>query len=194
MPPRLRVATAAALSLGLGLVALQAMPSNAAPAPATAGATTQRAPEMAQLDFMIGRWSCVNTVSVPGQEPTSNTLITTIRPILDGAYIEWDSVQQVRPGATIQLKARWVAGWHAPTAQFTAFYYDNRGNHGEESSPGTQGGHIAFTGSILTGSATPSTIRDDFTSAGRDDFVDSSSVQVGGTWVSAASSHCKRLR
>ena len=185
-----RTARVAATCVAVGIALSQVVPASGATLPpARAGAPAADSP-MRQLDFMIGRWKCVNTVSVPGKPPVENTLLTDIFPTLDGAWLQWNAVQAEAPENP--LKAHWTGGWNAQQNQFVSFYSDNRGNYANGTSPGLADGHMPFVGTIVSSGPTPVADKDDFVPVSRHQFDDVYSVQVNGQWVVAAVSHCTR--
>jgi hypothetical protein len=147
---------------------------------------------MAQLAFMVGTWECVSSVSMPGQPPARHTLVAEIRPILGGAWIEWDARQQAEPGVPGNLNARYTIGWNEATAKFVAFYYDNGGSYGHGTSAGMRDDRISFAATMVTRGA-PFEVVDDFIPSGPDDFVYDYLVRAGEEWTPALTTRCHRL-
>ncbi|WP_179120000.1 DUF1579 family protein [Streptomyces tsukubensis] len=163
--------------------------------PKPSGADTITAPaEMHKLDFLLGSWRCPTTVTAPGGPSETSVVVGTIKPVLGGAWYQWDALRLPNEQMPEKALSRWmIGGWNAASETFTALYTDDRGTHGEESTePGAaQDGHMKFTGeySMPTGKFE---FIDEFTKISDDHFRDTISAKKGDQFVPAGSVECYR--
>jgi hypothetical protein len=181
----------------VGVVGVSAALSGAVPADAhTTHAVTSFkpvAPELHQLDFMLGAWNCVNTVAFPGRPTVVNNLFVTGTPSVDGHWYKVDAYE-VPDGVTPPLVSSWVFGWNAADAKFTAYYYDNNDSHGYAVSAGTSNGVVAFVGPY-TSQDNFITTEDAFRKVDANHFVDDFKVNLVGVepLIPAGNTACTRV-
>jgi len=196
-----RPAVLAAVVGGLGLVAGPAVSASGTAVPAAAVARSAAKPsttaptEMHALDFLLGNWKCTTTVAIPGEPATVSTVYGHIYPVLGGNWYEWDAHRLPSTSLPTELTSHWLfGGWDATSATFTTIYYDDGGNHGQETSIGSGwvAGNLKFTGSF-TSPAGAFTYVDDFTVSGGNQFTDTISVEVSGTSIQAGTGVCDRI-
>lgn len=186
------------LMAAVGVVGISAALSGAVPADATPAHTARPgkpvAPELHQLDFMLGAWTCVNTVAFPGRPAVVNNLLVTVAPSVDGHWYKVDSYE-VPDGTSPPLISSWVFGWNAADQKFTAYYYDNNDSHGYATAPGVRDGVIAFVGPY-TSQDNFITTEDAFRKVDANHFVDDFKVNLVDSpdpLIPAGSTACTRL-
>lgn len=107
-------------------------------------------PKMEWFMFLVGRWegeTIVHTLdgrTVPGQIRGEGKII------LDGAWIEWNFEQDPNDIVEHTQRGRYLFGWCPARQQYSAIYFDDRGNtlieYGPESAE-TEG--ITFMGETV---------------------------------------------
>ncbi|UUU36197.1 NlmOI [Streptomyces sp. CA-210063] len=98
------------------------------------------APEMAQLDFILGDFRIAYT-NLTTEQVSTGEATCSARPLADGRFYEWTQNIPV-PG----IVATWLLGWSDVDKSFACFYYDDWGHHGTFTSPGWVDGHFTITG------------------------------------------------
>lgn len=196
-----RPAAFAAVVGALGLVVGPAVSASGSAAPGAAASRSTAEPgstapaAMHALDFMLGNWKCITTVALAGAPATVNTVYGHIYPVLGGNWYEWDAHRLPSTSLPTELTSHWLfGGWDATSSTFSTIYYDDGGNHGQETSIGSgwADGHLKFTGSFTSPEGLFSYI-DDFTVSGTKQFTDTISIDLAGNWVQAGSGVCDRI-
>ncbi|MEU6668499.1 DUF1579 family protein [Streptomyces sp. NPDC046727] len=151
--------------------------------------------EMHQLDFLLGSWRCPTTVTAPGSPSETSVVVGTIKPVLGGAWYQWDALRLPNEQMPRKALSRWmIGGWNATDKTFTALYTDDRGSYGvEHTEPGAASdGHAKFTGQYTIGKG-KFTFIDEFTKISDDHFRDEISAKdSNGGVVPAGSVECYR--
>ncbi|WP_246561310.1 NlmOI [Streptomyces roseirectus] len=98
------------------------------------------APEMKQLDFLLGEFNLSYT-NLTTEVVTTGQATSVGKVIADGRFYEITQYIPV-PGIT----AVWLIGWSDVDKRFVSFYYDDWGHHGTFTSPGWQDGQFRITG------------------------------------------------
>jgi hypothetical protein len=182
--------------MGLAVLAgVSASAATGAGAPQTAGPFSARPadgvsdpqPEMSELDFLLGSFSCVE-VAAPGQTfPTTYSTIHTA-PVLGGAFYEMKLDGHNAPDG------QWYFGYDQSNSVFDTEYIDSTGSHGSSTSPGPQNGHMAFDGTYIFPSYGVSlTVQDSLSAPDKNTLMDDESKYVGGQWVLKTITTCKRI-
>lgn len=145
------VATLSGVMLSIGLLG------------AASGATTATpprqpppAPEMKELDYFRGEWSCTGRMPQTPSGP-AHSYQATIRsePILDGHWYSVEYTQKATP-QTPAFAAHVTWGWVPQKKEFTRTVVDNGGGFDHATSKGWQGEKITWTGECnCTGEMTP---------------------------------------
>ncbi len=79
----------------------------------------------------------------------TSVVVGTIKPVLGGAWYQWDALRLPNEQMPNKALSRWmIGGWNATDKTFTALYNDDRGTYGvEHTEPGAAtDGHARFTG------------------------------------------------
>ncbi|WP_225829262.1 DUF1579 family protein [Streptomyces naphthomycinicus] len=151
--------------------------------------------EMHQLDFLLGSWRCPTTVTAPGSPSETSVVVGTIKPVLGGAWYQWDALRLPNEQMPNKALSRWmIGGWNATDRTFTALYTDDRGTYGvEHTEPGAaSSGQAKFTGQYTMAKG-KFTFIDEFTKVDDDHFRDVISAKdAGGNVVPAGSVECYR--
>jgi hypothetical protein len=133
-------------------------------------------------DFMIGSWSCTN--SVPSRVGGPSTSRFTISRSANGALFVRSTAANYDTASYVVYSSK-TKTWWSPTA-----YAD--GSYNMESTRQT-GAKTVWTGTLFdaaSGRANP--IRDTFTFPNPTTQTDITQVQIGGTWRTEANSTCTK--
>lgn len=142
------------------------------------------APQMHQLDFLLGKLRCLYS---SGTKLTART-----KPILSGTYVQMEITASQALGSS-KLNGRWILGWDSVNSHFISYYYDDGLNQGTSTSPGWQGGHFVLTGTYaLGGRGVSILLKDDFVPKDADHFTIVESGQINGTWRVLDTQACVR--
>ncbi|MBV9718079.1 MAG: hypothetical protein JOZ77_02085 [Candidatus Eremiobacteraeota bacterium] len=134
-------------------------------------------------DWLIGTWSCRNTLAASklGALPSTSLTVTRVK---DGSGLV---VHTTSPNGDVTVYYAYVPStktWFSP-------FVDSGGNYGYESTQ-QSGRTIRWTGTfyLTNGSATP--IRDTFTMLGMAKQYDLSEASVHGAWTTVAKTTCTK--
>ncbi|MGH7745012.1 MAG: DUF1579 family protein [Candidatus Dormibacteria bacterium] len=108
-------------------------------------------PEMRKLHFLLGDWECETLVYPPGADPAPGRIYGTVKPVLRGAWLEWNFTQEPNTVVEKHQTGRYTFGWNPAVGKFTAIYYDDRGNCLVEETSGAdyEDGVLRFAGTTI---------------------------------------------
>lgn len=86
------------------------------------------APEMERLAFLIGHWEGETVVHTTDGRTVSGHIRGEAKEILDGSWIEWSFEQDPNEVVERTQRGRYIFGWNAARGEYTAIYFDDRGN------------------------------------------------------------------
>jgi hypothetical protein len=133
-------------------------------------------------DFMIGSWSCTNSVPSPLGGPSTSSF--TISRSVNGALFVRSSAVNYDTSSYVVYSAK-TKTWWSPTA-----YAD--GSYNVESTRQT-GVKTVWSGTLFDASSgRMNPIRDTFTFPNATTQTDITQVQLGGTWKTEANTTCKK--
>jgi hypothetical protein len=159
------------LAIGAGAVGLQAARADA---PVMGGGA-------AGYDFLIGNWSCRNTMPSAMAGPSTFTLAVS-RATPTSLFIRIVGHGGFDGASYLAYNAK--TGWTSPSA-----YGD--GSYGSESGAG-KGSTVLFTGSYTDASGKVMRVRDTYTRASASTYTDLSEANMGGTWKAVGKSTCTK--
>ena len=125
------------MGLGAGIVLLLLLQARAASPPPL----PRPAPELGQLQFFAGSWSCQDQDHRPSQVRVSLDL--------DGFWYSVRVEMPASPEAPRGLRAQIYWGYDPALRQFVETGVDTLGGFGTEMSPGWQGDRMVWTGDLL---------------------------------------------
>ena len=178
------------LTLGTAaLIAIAAVSGFAAqtatkPAPPAAGAAPSPAPELSQLAYFDGDWSCSGQANAGPAGPAHATEAKVhVKRDLGGfwymgRYEEKKTAENPHP-----VVFAWTWGFDRTAKAFTQDGFDNFGMHAHETAPGWQNATLVFANS---GS------RDTFTKKSDSELEHQGEVQAQGKWIATDHETCKR--
>ncbi|HEY8339681.1 MAG TPA: hypothetical protein VIK95_07420 [Egibacteraceae bacterium] len=153
------------------------------------------APQLAQLEYLVGTWDGKGTfIGNPAEPPYGIEVELIVTRHLRGHFckIEWREKETAEnPHPTI---ADWVFGWDHVAGRFVADYIDNKGNRVRQFGDGWDGDEFAVEGpmSLYEGKELP--LRDTFVRTGPDTCREFGAVYKDGDWRLAGEADFVRRR
>lgn len=178
---RLRIASAAVLA---GLLAV------ASTAVAQAPAAPKPAPEMAQLEFFEGYWTCEGNVEATPFGPAGK-ITSTVKAGDDlGGFWQSGTVKGTMTGMP-PMEGKFHVTWDPGSKAFVMFWVDSMGAWSRSTAPGWAGDKLVYTGEgVMSGQKTAS--RDTFTRNADGSLGHSWEMQVDGKWIPGGSETCRK--
>lgn len=133
-------------------------------------------------DWMVGAWSCTNTMHPSELGALASTTITATK-LKDGNIL----IRTASPNGDVTSYDSYVGKtktWYSPFA-------DSGGKYGTESTQGT-GKTIRWVGTFYDTDGTTTPIRDTFTMLSMTKQLDVSEAKVGGAWKVTAKTTCTK--
>lgn len=148
------------------------------------------APEMAQLKFFDGNWTCTGTMSAspfgPGGKMTSS-----VRTHSDlGGFWESGVVKGTSPGMP-PFEGMFHMTWDPAAKHHVMFWVDNMGGWAQSAAPGWEGDKIVFAGDSYMGGKKSAT-RDTFVKAAGGAMKHSWEMQADGKWTPLGEETCRK--
>jgi hypothetical protein len=156
-------------------------------APAGAQQAASRPAEavsMAELDFLLGDYTCAYT-DLTLDEPTTVSIGWNTEKTLGDKFYEMHLSSPLFEG-------RWVFGVNAIDSQYTSFYWDTWGNTGTAASSGWKRGMLRFQGAYVTPGGHADS-KDEFRVINRDRYTDNAFIRFEGRpWKQISHVDCRR--
>jgi len=133
-------------------------------------------------DYMVGTWSCANTMHPSELGALASTTIVASK-LKDGNIL----IRTASPNGDVTAYNSYLPGtktWYAPFA-------DSGGKYGTESTQGS-GKTIQWVGTFYDAGGTATPIRDTFTMLSMTKQVDVGEAKVGGVWKVTARTTCTK--
>ena len=151
------------------------------------------APELGQLSFFVGDWSCKGRAEESPLGPAHATR-GAVHIANDvggfwyvGHYAEKKTAENPHP-----MVFHFVQGYDATAKAFVMDCYDLTGSHCHQTSAGWQDGKLVYAGEASgAGPATP--VRDTFTKSGSAGLEHAGEMQIEGKWVATDHETCARV-
>jgi hypothetical protein len=143
--------------------------------PELIGLLGKPAPEMAQVNWLVGMWSVESFVeSVPDQPAERGTSL--VAPLYDGVWLQ---IRDDYPGGTQDFG---YLGYSTLAKQWTSVSIDSLGNANVATSKGWEGDRLVFEGDFLI-LGVKARLRQTLTRIGPDEYrVDNEELLPGGKW------------
>jgi hypothetical protein len=147
------------------------------------------APEMAQLRFFDGNWTCAGTMS-PSPFGPGGKMTSTVRTHSDlGGFWESGVVKGTSPG--MPFEGMFHITWDPEAKHHVMFWVDNMGGWAQSTAPGWEGDKIVFTGdSYMAGKKFPA--RDSFAKVSGGAMKHTSEMQADGKWALTGDETCHK--
>lgn len=170
----------------LVLGAVAALPALAqAPAPA---------PELKQLSFFAGTWSCKGKAEASPMGPEHPTQATVrVSNDIGGFWYEGHYAEKKTAANPHPMVFHFVQGYDGTAKALSMDCFDAFGGHCHQTSAGWQDGKLVYSGEA-TGSGPATPVRDTFTKKGEAGLEHSGEIQVEGKWVFTDHETCTRIK
>jgi uncharacterized protein DUF1579 len=148
------------------------------------------APEMSQLRFFDGSWTCAGTMS-PSPFGPGGKMTSTVRSQTDlGGFWQSGTVKGTSPGMP-PFEGRFNMTYDPTAKRHVMLWVDNMGGWAHSSASGWDGDKIVFAGDSFMAGKKFST-RDTFTKATGGTMRHSWEVQTDGKWAPVGDETCKK--
>jgi hypothetical protein len=183
-----------ALKQGWGfalLVVLSALPA-LSQAPAASGPPAP-APELAQLSFFVGDWTCTGQADESPIGPAHATRATVHIGNDVGGFWYVGHYKEAQTAANPHpMVFHFVQGYDAAAKTLVMDCFDLFGSHCHQTSAGWQDDKLIYNGEASGAGPAAMPVRDTFTRKGTTGLEHSGEMQVEGKWVSTDHEVCKR--
>jgi uncharacterized protein DUF1579 len=148
------------------------------------------APEMAQLTFFEGSWTCTGTMS-PSPFGPGGKMTSTVRTHSDlGGFWESGVVKGTSPGMP-PFEGMFHMTWDPAAKHHLMFWVDNMGGWAQSTAPGWEGDKIVFTGDSYMGGQKFGT-RDTFAKGAAGTLKHNWEMQQDGKWTPLGDESCHK--
>ena len=152
-------------------------------------AAPKPAPEMAQLKFFDGSWSCAGDFPAGPMGPAQKTKSTVKSHTAMGGFWQVGDVSMTSPGMSMQ--GTFHTTYDAGQKRYVMLWVDNMGGYAQQTSPGFEGDKLVYTGEgNMMGQKMQA--RDTFTKGADGSLKHSAEGQMNGQWVSMGEEICHK--
>jgi len=150
------------------------------------------APEMSQLKYFAGSWTCSGDApaSIFGPAHKTKTSIM-IKSDLDGFWYAGMVAEMKTESNTQPVKGMIHLGYDAKGKQYVMVWVDNFGSWATETSPGWQGDTMIWNGDQM-GLGEKATSRDTFAKKSDTEFTHKFDLNMKGQWSPVLDETCKK--
>ncbi len=159
---------------------------------ALAQQASKPAPEMSQLKYFSGSWTCSGDAPASPFGPAHKTESSmTIKLDLDGFWYDGMVSERKTASNTQPMKGMVHLGYEATGKQFAMVWVDNFGSWATEMSPGWQGDTMVWTGDqMLMGEKAGA--RDTFVRKSDTEYTHKFELNMKGQWSPIVDETCKK--
>jgi uncharacterized protein DUF1579 len=152
------------------------------------------APEMANLKYFAGTWTCTGDSPAGPFGPAHKTQSTlSLKPDLDGFWYAGMMTEMKTASNPHPVKGMLHLGYDTGEKQFVQVWVDNTGSRSVQMSPGWEGDSIAFTGEqVVMGEK--ATAKDSLTKKGANQFTHKFELTMKGETHTIVDEVCKRKK
>jgi hypothetical protein len=181
----------------LGVIALTAAVSIALPARAADAppAPPTPSPEMGQLTYLVGTWSCKGTVETTPFGPGHATQAAVhIRHELGGFWNIGRYEEKKTAGNPHPMSFEFIYGYDPAAKALTLDGYDVVGNRSHQTASAWQDGKLVFNGQNMGADGHAIPARDTFTKKSETVMEHLGEMQIEGNWVRIDGETCTRSK
>jgi hypothetical protein len=159
---------------------------------AQAPAIPTPAPEMAQLKYLAGTWTCEGRVPAGPMGPSRKTRSTvSIHSDLGGFWYTGTVREAKTADNPNPISGIFHETYDTANKQFLLQWVDNMGAWSTETSPGWDGDKIVYAGeAVMAGQKIAG--RDTFVKKGEGEMAHTAEMSMGGEWTAIVVETCKR--
>jgi hypothetical protein len=178
-------------SVAAGLLTVSLAAVGAAQPPAAQQGPPKPAPEMSQLAYFEGTWSCSGKMfeNPMGSPAGAMTSTAVVRKDLNG-FFQTGTIKGTMPKQP-PFEGRFNETYDSATKQFVMLWVDNMGGWAQSASSGWRGDTIVYEGDTHIGGQTMKS-RDTFTKSGPAAMTHSWEAQMNGKWMPIGEETCKK--
>jgi uncharacterized protein DUF1579 len=170
----------------LAIVAASLLP--AVTASAQAPAPPKPAPEMAQLKFFEGRWTCAGEVQATPMGPAGKMTATVKIEDDLGGFWQSGNVKGMAPGMP-PMEGKFHTTWDPGAKSYVMFWVDSMGGWSRSTAPGWTGEKLVYTGEgAIAGQKFAG--RDTFTRNADGSLRHTWEMQIEGKWMPVGDETC----
>jgi hypothetical protein len=150
------------------------------------------APELSQVKYFSGSWTCSGDAPASPFGPAHKTQSSlTLKPDLDGFWYDGMMTEMKTASNTHPVKGMVHVGYDSAAKQYVMVWIDNFGSHATEMSPGWQGDTMVWTGdqNVMGEKATA---RDTFVKKSDTEYTHKFELQTKGQWSPIVDETCKK--
>ena len=149
------------------------------------------APEMANLKYMEGNWSCSGQGAMePGGATMKMDSSVSAKPGL-GGFWQMGTVKGAAMAGMPAMEGMFHTTWDSATKQYVMLWVDNMGGWSQSRSTGWTGDTLVFTGEGQMGEHKVG-MRDTFMRKGADTMTHVGEMQANGQWVKMMDETCRK--
>lgn len=148
------------------------------------------APEMAQLAFFEGSWTCDGKMHETPMSPAGAMTGTVVAKRDLGGFFLNVAVTGNSPGMP-PFQGTVYETWDPINKQFVMFWFDNMGGWARSTSAGVKDGVMIYEGESQMG-AMKMKSRDTFTKLADNSFKHAWASEIGGKWTDMGEQTCKK--
>lgn len=174
------------------LGAFAALPAVSQP-PAASGPPAP-SPEVGQLSYFVGDWTCQGKAETSPMGPAHATRAKVhISKEMGGFWVVGRYLEVKTAANPHPMDYHFLQGYDGTAKSLVMECFDAFGDHCHQTSAGWKDGKLVYSGE-QTGSGPATPVRDTFTKKGEAELEHSGEVQVDGKWTSTDHEICKRAK
>ena len=152
------------------------------------------APELSQLKYFAGSWSCSGNAPAGPLGPAHQTKTSImLKSDLDGFWYAGTVTEMKTASNPRPVKGMLHLGYDATSKQFLQFWLDNTGSWSTEMSPGWQGDTLVFTGDQMI-MGEKATARDTLVKKSDTEFTHKFELTMKGQTSTIVEETCKKAK
>jgi hypothetical protein len=161
------------------------------PCASASDAPPQPAPEMSNLKFFDGSWTCEGTMP-PGPMGPGGKMTTSVKSYTDlGGFWQSGTVKSTITG-TPPMEGMFHMTYDPGARQYVMLWVDNMGAWAKSTAAGWEGDKIAFSGEVAMGGKMMMT-RETFLKDADGSFRRDAEAQMDGKWAPMGNETCKKV-
>ena len=153
---------------------------------------TKPAPELSQLKYFAGSWTCAGDAPASPFGPAHKTKSSLmLKSDLDGFWYDGMMTEMKTASNTHPVKGMLHLGYDSTAKQYVLVWLDNFGSWATEMSPGWQGDTMVWTGEQMA-LGEKATARDTFVKKSDTEYTHKVELNMKGKWSPIVDETCKK--
>jgi uncharacterized protein DUF1579 len=153
---------------------------------------TKPAPELSQLKYFAGSWTCAGDAPASPFGPAHKTKSSLmLKSDLDGFWYDGMMTEMKTASNTRPVKGMLHLGYDSTAKQYVLVWLDNFGSWATETSPGWQGETMVWTGEQMA-LGEKATARDTFVKKSDTEYTHKFELNMKGQWNPIVDETCKK--